>query len=394
MIMIHPKRIFAQSFRVLSVALLLAFCIPAPRAAAQYDDAYVSYNDFYDNLAPYGQWVDDPQYGYVWSPNEDNTFRPYYSNGHWVMTDYGNTWISDYPWGWATFHYGRWTYDNYYGWLWIPGSNWGPAWVSWRGGEGYYGWAPLGPGYDLASTYNDYSCPSDWWVFIPPQYLYSGSYYHYWYGPHSNSQIIGNTNFVNNTYVTNRVTYVNGPRAREIEDRTHQPVQVYKVTNSTSNLNTRVKHNVVKMYRPAEIRPAASVNGHRATPPNVVSAPQAVRAPQAINSGQTTPPQFRNRLPTRAEVPGTNISETATPVQTRRRNDNNPYEWDVNKPVQQNQRSNAAPQSAPQPQRQQAPGNNSAPATTRQAPAPAPAQQTRPAPTPKPQMQNNSGGRR
>src|ERR1700749_3701227 len=62
---------------------------------------------FYDELSPYGQWIDYPDYGYVWQPNVDADFRPYETNGYWAYSDYGWTWVSNYSWGWATFHYGR-----------------------------------------------------------------------------------------------------------------------------------------------------------------------------------------------------------------------------------------------------------------------------------------------
>ena len=68
----------------------------------------------------------------------ERDFRPYSTNGYWTMTQYGNTWVSHYPWGWAPFHYGRWVYTSYRGWGWIPGYEWGPAWVEWRSGNGYY----------------------------------------------------------------------------------------------------------------------------------------------------------------------------------------------------------------------------------------------------------------
>jgi hypothetical protein len=61
------------------------------------------------------------------------------------MTEYGWTWVSDWDWGWAPFHYGRWLTIGGYGWCWVPGTIWGPAWVSWRYGGGYAGWAPLPP---------------------------------------------------------------------------------------------------------------------------------------------------------------------------------------------------------------------------------------------------------
>ncbi len=95
-------------------------------------DEDISLQTFYDELSPYGTWIQDPQYGYVWRPDVDQAeFRPYYSNGHWVMTEYGNTWVSDYEWGWAPFHYGRWVTDRFNQWLWLPDTTWGPAWVNW-----------------------------------------------------------------------------------------------------------------------------------------------------------------------------------------------------------------------------------------------------------------------
>src|SRR6266849_1507391 len=61
----------------------------------------VSFQLFYDELSPYGSWVDYPNYGYVWIPSEDQDFAPYRTRGHWVLTDAGWTWASDSPWGWA-----------------------------------------------------------------------------------------------------------------------------------------------------------------------------------------------------------------------------------------------------------------------------------------------------
>ncbi|HEV3324551.1 MAG TPA: DUF6600 domain-containing protein, partial [Puia sp.] len=47
----------------------------------------VSYQSFYDALSPYGQWINNPQYGYVWMPNVGPDFKPYSTNGNWVYTD-------------------------------------------------------------------------------------------------------------------------------------------------------------------------------------------------------------------------------------------------------------------------------------------------------------------
>jgi hypothetical protein len=66
----------------------------------------------YNYLAPHGNWVNMEPYGYVWTPRHMGyRWRPY-SQGHWVMTDYGWTWIANEPWGSIPFHYGRWGYDE------------------------------------------------------------------------------------------------------------------------------------------------------------------------------------------------------------------------------------------------------------------------------------------
>ncbi|HXS37488.1 MAG TPA: DUF6600 domain-containing protein, partial [Flavipsychrobacter sp.] len=99
-----------------AIIVMVAFLNLYPPSTQAQVGVSVSYQTFYDDLSPYGQWVSDGGYGNVWVPyTNDANFRPYCTGGHWAMTDYGNTWVSDYPWGWATFHYGRWTYDQYYG---------------------------------------------------------------------------------------------------------------------------------------------------------------------------------------------------------------------------------------------------------------------------------------
>src|SRR5262245_36747788 len=116
---------------------------PPPPASVQQVSIDVEY--FYDSLDPYGQWIWMEPDGWVRAPGwVDPSWRPY-TVGRWAWTDYGWTWVSDEPWGWAAYHYGRWTRAPRHGWVWIPGDVWGPAWVAWRQGPGVVGWAPLPP---------------------------------------------------------------------------------------------------------------------------------------------------------------------------------------------------------------------------------------------------------
>jgi hypothetical protein len=101
------------------------------------------------DLEGHGAWVDIPDLGRVWQPAVAYVgadFYPYGSGGRWMLTEAGWVFDSDYPFGWATFHYGRWVLEPAYGWVWVPGSAWAPSWVAWRAGGAFVGWAALGPG--------------------------------------------------------------------------------------------------------------------------------------------------------------------------------------------------------------------------------------------------------
>jgi len=113
-----------------------------------YADAPQQVNYFYGSLSPYGSWFDLPGSGWCWRPTAavvDPGWRPYSHRGHWLYSNCGWYWQSDYSWGWAPFHYGRWHNHPKSGWVWFPDSVWAPAWVTWRYTDSHCGWAPLPP---------------------------------------------------------------------------------------------------------------------------------------------------------------------------------------------------------------------------------------------------------
>lgn len=122
---------------------------------SKYLDRSMAYYD--DELGDYGNWVYAGSYGgWVWRPTVAVGWRPYY-NGQWTYSRYGClTWVSYEPWGWLPYHYGRWTYDPMYGWVWLPGTGYAPAWVYWMYGPNYIGWAPAG-WYDCHRGYYDWA---------------------------------------------------------------------------------------------------------------------------------------------------------------------------------------------------------------------------------------------
>ena len=127
---------------LLVIAAVVGFAV-APAAQAQVG-VNVTIGGFYDELAPYGRWV-DCSYGQCWVPARVAADWQPYSNGQWIYTEYGWTWVSEDPWGGSPYHYGTWTSIQGYGWSWVPGTVWAPAWVTWNYSNDYVGWAPLPP---------------------------------------------------------------------------------------------------------------------------------------------------------------------------------------------------------------------------------------------------------
>jgi hypothetical protein len=216
------------------------------------DQAPVSTQVFYDQLSPYGQWVNMATYGYVWIPSAVPGFTPYSTNGHWVYTEYGWTWVSDYSWGWAPFHYGRWQYDANYGWFWIPDTYWGPAWVCWRHCDGYYGWAPLGWGMNISvGYYGDYGIPSAWWVFCGDRYITDRHIYRYYLPRKHCDYLYAHSTVVGITHYDDRhkVTYAAGPRREDVAAITHATVKRIEV-HPTVKPAQRFDNQHLHIYKP------------------------------------------------------------------------------------------------------------------------------------------------
>jgi len=222
------------------------------KAHAQQVSVSVSLQLFYDQLSPYGQWANNPEYGYVWIPRVSQGFSPYGSDGHWVYTDEGWTWVSDYSWGWAPFHYGRWHSDPYYGWIWIPDTEWGPAWVSWRRSEGYFGWAPLGPGVSInVAVGSGYNIPNQHWIFVRDRDIERPDIHRYYVKKTNNVTIIKKSTVIINTHVDNsrHVTYITGPGKEDVQKVTGKPVKPF-VVKENDRPGQKINNNELHIYRP------------------------------------------------------------------------------------------------------------------------------------------------
>jgi hypothetical protein len=244
----------------------------------------VSVDYFYDNLSG-GNWIDVEGYGYGWQPDvavNDQNWRPY-ADGYWAYTDDGWTWISYEDFGWATYHYGRWANLADYGWTWFPGDDldWGPAWVSWRTGGDYVGWAPLpprgpgvvyegrpiGPQVDI-----EFDIGPEYYNFCEVRYIGEPVLRNYIAPPVQNVTYINNTVNVTNITVKNNVVYNYGPNYEALSARSTRPIQRLSIERqSAANLSAAAKSGGLTKVQGNKLVVAA--------PPRLAKAPPTAKPP-------------------------------------------------------------------------------------------------------------------
>lgn len=271
-----------STFKVLLHSLTLFLCgVIAPKpASAQH--ARVSFQLFYDQLSPYGEWVNYSNYGYVLITDVGSDFEPYSTDGHWISTNYSWTWASDYDWGWAPFHYGRWDFNNNMGWFWVPGTDWGPAWVSWRRANGYYGWEPLSPGIRISFSFGrGYNNDNDHWNYVRYRDFDRPDVNRYYVSPAYHSWLFRNSTVIRNTFVdkSRNVTYVSGPNRSEVQIYIGRKVNPVSIRESSRPGQTLSKGQLA-IYRPQVQR--NNVRGQRATPSRIVNLKEVKRPSERV----------------------------------------------------------------------------------------------------------------
>jgi hypothetical protein len=255
-------------------------------SALQQTRADVSIDVFYDNLSG-GNWIEVEGYGYGWQPDlavNDTNWRPY-ADGYWAYTDDGWAWVSYEDFGWATYHYGRWANLADYGWTWFPGEDldWGPAWVSWRTGGDYVGWAPLpprGPGVVYggrpigAQVDIEFDIGPEYYNFCEVRYIGEPVLRSYIAPPVQNVTYINNTVNVTNITVKNNVVYNYGPNYEVLSAHSNRPIQRLNIERqSATNFSaaaksgalTKVQGNKLVVAAPAKLAKAPPT----AKPPTV-----------------------------------------------------------------------------------------------------------------------------
>jgi hypothetical protein len=260
----------------------------------------VSIDFFYNNLSG-GNWIEVEGYGYGWQPDiavSDPNWRPY-ADGYWAYTDYGWTWISYEDFGWAAYHYGRWANLSDYGWVWFPGSDleWGPAWVSWRTGGDYIGWAPLPPrgpgivyeGQPIGARVDiEFDIGPQYYNFCDVRFIGEPVLRDRIFPPTQNVTYIDNTVNVTNITVQNNVVYNYGPDYNVVNTYSTRPIQRLTVEReSSANLSAAAKSGALTKVQGNKLVVAAPNKIAKAPPTAKPPAVKTKVAQPKINRGWT-----------------------------------------------------------------------------------------------------------
>jgi hypothetical protein len=288
------------------LVLLLSGAFPATAPTASASDVSVDISLFYNALAPYGQWVNRVSFGWVWVPHGvPVSWRPY-THGHWVYTDdYGWYWVSYWSWGWAPFHYGRWVYDDEYGWVWVPDTVWGPAWVDWRYGDGWIGWAPLPPlavwrpgiGFSVRIVEIERHIHPTSWVFCHERNFRREHVYRYTELAARSVTLLPRTSNITR-YLVEQDRIVNrGHDVDRLEKDTGQRVARYRVREVASEKEHRPtpRGNELPVYRPKVTPALPGARPPSSAPARVTAPPERIRQQQEIQRQQLLKQQQTER---------------------------------------------------------------------------------------------------
>jgi hypothetical protein len=325
-------------------------------------------SDFYEPLSPYGRWEEVGSYGRCWIPGGVSADWSPYSEGYWQSTDAGWYWVSDEPWGWATYHYGRWDSSPQFGWYWVPQRQWAPAWVSWREGGGYVGWAPLGPSGQGVVAVNRTSGGSGGYVLVEERRFLE---------PVRRTTIVVNNPIVNLTVVNA------GPGTAVIERASGRKMQAVPVRQLRNKDEAKVvaRHPIQTAPRaqavPTPVRPqdekAAPARDSRPVekPAMTTAKPQPPAAKQDVRQADeqrhVAPPDAQKRAPQEKAQPSESKSRQPLPAAEAARQETRPEPKPEARPAARPEtkpeakpeaRPAARPETKPEPKRETAPEAN------------------------------------
>jgi hypothetical protein len=279
--------------------------VPATPAQA-YTSVSISF--FHSSLAPYGDWVDVSSYGRCWRPRHVAVGWQPYLYGEWMYTDAGWTWNASDPWGGDPYHYGTWVYSARYGWVWIPGTVWAPAWVTWRITDDYCGWAPVPPSFAVGTT--GYVGPavsvsSSAYVFVPANRFAGVRVNSVRVPPAQNATFVARSRPMTRFEVRGGVLSNGGPAVAQVERASGRRVARVSVAQARTQAvpvaasvhGTRSPIIVPASERAKALAPAVVPSGRHATQNVNRTQPSNIKPERAVHESPRPQPQQHTVMP-------------------------------------------------------------------------------------------------
>jgi hypothetical protein len=266
------------------------------------DLSTVDYKEFYDQLAPHGEWIQvrpeeiglkpktasskssssnsfslsnllglkdayassevDLGMTFVWKPSTDlgvtmtagqaPVYVPY-TNGQWVNTDAGWYFRAPTPPEETVSHYGRWVNSPTAGWLWVPGRVWAPAWVDWRQNDSYVSWAPLPPSsYLVNGTMSVPVIQDDNYVIVERRYFIEPDIYRYNnpYYDNGNRILVSEMTGTDGIIIVNNTIINRGPDVNIIQNIYGRNIDLVQIQHVKNFREVRYSDREYNVYTP------------------------------------------------------------------------------------------------------------------------------------------------
>jgi hypothetical protein len=293
---------FKKAFLLVAVSLASLYACAGTPSRANADVSISASFSLYDALTPYGTWENVGSYGDCWVPLDVPVGWRLYTRVFLETIYYGLIWVRQVPWGDTPYHYGRWADDDSYGWVWVPDDDevWAPAWVAWRYGGGYVGWAPLPPdagwqsgvGLSLSVGDLDQRIGGDSWCFASTRDFGSTRISASVLPPAVNVTLILQTQNVTHYDVVNSRPADHGLSLEVLERDTGRKFQSYQVQDVNAPASPRgsvVRGKTIQVYRAPAPTP-----GNR--PPRPSPDAQPAPSPAVVKRLDANQAQFDQRM--------------------------------------------------------------------------------------------------
>jgi hypothetical protein len=144
-------------------------------------------------------------------------------------------------------------YDDLYGWLWTPGYEWSPAWVTWGYVDDYYAWAPLMPEVNVTVRFNLWKPHNFYWNVCPRKNIYDRDLHQKIERPDRIRDFDNRVGIINNfnTTRTHQEFYSKGPDVADVEKSSNRKIEVVTLRTVRKVNPVSGPGDEKKVFRPA-----------------------------------------------------------------------------------------------------------------------------------------------